>query len=76
MKIYTFQLRNIVIIFKKMNFEKNFSKNTNIDEPEENLKTSLNDSSIMNEIIDEDDLLNHLTPNDVIDKIQMYDSTV
>jgi len=59
-----------------MNFEKNFSKNINIDEPEKNLKTSLNDSSIMDEIIDEDDLLNHLTPNEVIDKIQMYDSTV
>jgi len=59
-----------------MNLEKNFSKNINIHENEENLETSLNDSSIIDEILDEDDLLNHLTPNDVIDKIQMYDSTV
>jgi len=51
-------------------------KNINIHENEENLETSLNDSSIIDEILDEDDLLNHLTPNDVIDKIQMYDSTV
>jgi len=58
-----------------MNFEDNFSKNIIIEESEENIDNSLN-QTLADEILDNEDLLNHLTPNDVLDKVQIFDSTV
>jgi len=58
-----------------MNFKNNFSKNINVEELKGNIENSLN-QTLAHEILDEEDLLNHLTPNDVLDKIQMFDSTV
>jgi len=58
-----------------MNLEDNFSKNIIIKESERNIENSLN-QTLADEILDEEDLLNHLTPNDVLDKIQIFDSTV
>jgi len=58
-----------------MNLEDNFSKNIIIEESEGNTENSLN-QTLADEILDEEDLLNHLTPNDVLDKIQIFDSTV
>jgi len=58
-----------------MDLEDNFSKNIVIKESEGNIENSLN-QTLADEILDEEDLLNHLTPNDVLDKVQIFDSTV
>jgi len=52
-----------------LNFEDNFFKNINIEEPEETVENSCN-KTLIDEILDEEDLLNYLKSNDILDKAQ------